>query len=158
MKQSPKLDRVQANMRPGVISLEGFLGDDKRKLGDILIADNAAVWRLGLTRKQIAVRMQMFRDAGAKGLGIGVHVAPHYEVCVAGVRGVLPCPFSDGTTLPKVNITVENKSLDETISFTDMAIHLVAMHGFYGGRHSPYRCNPADLVRILEIDASDSET
>ena len=58
MKQMPGLDKVQANMHPGVISLEGFLGDDARKLADILIEDDAAVRRLGLTHARIAAGMQ----------------------------------------------------------------------------------------------------
>ena len=35
MKQSPEMIKIQNNMRPGVISLEGFLGTDKRNLADI---------------------------------------------------------------------------------------------------------------------------
>jgi len=154
MKQTPELDRIQASMRPGVIVLDGFLGDDKRNLADILVEDAAAVRRFGLTHGQLADRMQLFRDAGAKGLGIGVHVAPHYEVHVDGVRGVLPCPFSHGVALPKVNVVVKNERLRETISFTGLGMHLIAIHGFYGGRHSPFRCAPGDLVRILEVDTS----
>lgn len=152
MKQSPQLQRIQNNMRPGVIALEGFLGTDRRMLGDILLADDAAVHRLGLTHKQIAARMQLFRDAGAKGLGIEIHVAAHFEVAVDGVRGILPCPFEDQVALHKVNTTVMNERLGESITFTDLGIHLVAMHGFYGGKGSPYRTSPKDLVRILEIE------
>ena len=92
MKQTADFDRVQAQMRPGVLTQPGFLGEDARKLADILDADNAAVLRLGLTHRGIAGRLAEFRAAGAGGLGTEVPVAPHFEVRVDGARGVLPCP------------------------------------------------------------------
>ena len=33
MKQTPEYDRIQAQMQKGVITLDGFLGDDSRKIG-----------------------------------------------------------------------------------------------------------------------------
>lgn len=155
MKQTPGFEKAQANMRPGVISLEGFLGDDGRKLADILIEDAAAVRRMGLTHRRIAAAMQSFRDAGAKGLGLGIRVPPHFQVCVDGVRGVLPCPFEDGLTARKVNIAVTNESSGEELTFTDLAVHLIAGHGFYGGKGSRFRNEPADIARILEIEKRD---
>ena len=35
MKQTPEFDRIQQQMQPGIIALDGFLGDDKRKLIEI---------------------------------------------------------------------------------------------------------------------------
>ena len=43
MKQTPEYDRIQQQMKPGVIALDGFLGDDKRKLIDIIASDNMQV-------------------------------------------------------------------------------------------------------------------
>ena len=47
MKQSPDLQKAQDSMKPGVITLYGFLGTDERNLIDILIDDNGVVKRLG---------------------------------------------------------------------------------------------------------------
>jgi len=55
MKQTPELDTAQEYMRPGVISLDGFLGSDERPLRAILQDDDAAVASMGLTHATIAI-------------------------------------------------------------------------------------------------------
>lgn len=155
MKQSPQLTKAQQNMAPGVITLEGFLGSDRRNLGDILLEDDAVVLRLGLTHEQIAHRMQLLRDEGLRGLGEFIAVAPHFEVRVDSVRGKLPCPFSHPGIFPKTNIIVNNKEKGRGIAFTDLHIHLINEHGFYEGRGSPFRLEPEALVDVLEIVAEE---
>ena len=46
MKQTPEYDHIQQQMQPWVITLEGFLGPDKRHLIDILVEDDGTVRRL----------------------------------------------------------------------------------------------------------------
>jgi hypothetical protein len=150
MKQTPELDRYQHNMRPGCITLKGMLGTDTRKLTDILTDDNAEVLRLGTTHGAIATRMQQLRDAGSDGLGEPITVQDHYEVRVDSVRGKLPCPFEDAV-VQKTFIQVTNKAINQTITYTDLHIHMIDAHGFYEGHGSGFRLPPADLVRILEV-------
>jgi len=151
MKQTGLMDRIQEDMRPGVITRAGFLGSDTRNLADVLEADDAAVKRLGLTHEQVAQRMRDLREAGKKGLGQTVRVEDSFEVAVDGVRGKLPCPFRDGHVFPKVNTTVRNLRLGREITYTDLSIHMIEVHGFYQGRGAPFRQEPANLVEILEI-------
>ena len=151
MKQSPQLQKAQDSMAPGVITLEGFLGSDKRNLGDILIDDDAAVHRLGMTHEHIAHAMQNLRDSGLRGLGEFIHVAPHFEVRVDSVRGKLPCPFQHPGIYPKTNITVRNTENGKELTFTDLHIHLINEHGFYEGRGSAFRLDPKVLVDVLEV-------
>jgi hypothetical protein len=153
MKQTVQMDRIQEKMAPGVITLDGFLGTDRRKLIDILIEDDEAVKRGNLTHQQIAQRMIELRDAGMQGLGEFIDVAPHFEVRVDSVRGKLPCPFGDPGIFPKTNITVRNLRLDREVVYTDLHIHMVGSHGFYEGRGSKFRLEPAALTEILEIEA-----
>ena len=40
MKQTPEYDKIQEQMRKGVITLDGFLGTDERKLVDIIASDD----------------------------------------------------------------------------------------------------------------------
>ena len=152
MKQTPQMQRVQDNMRPGAITLEGFLGNDIRNLEDILIEDDAEVKRMGLTHGDIASRMIELREAGKEGLGEFITVPPHFEVRVDSVRGKLPCPFEHPGLLPKTNITVRNTRLGREITYTDLQIHLIEAHGFYEGRGSRYRTDPEELVEVLEIE------
>lgn len=154
MKQSLQYERAQARMRPGVIARDGFLGDDRRPLIEILDEDDAAVRRLGVTHAAIAARMRALRAAGAAGLGNAVAVPPHFDVTVDSFRGRLRCPFGDDVA-PKTNITVVNRALGREIVYSDLAIHLIAAHGFYNGRGAPYRLEPADLVAVLAVPAAE---
>ena len=153
MKQTPRMQKIQENMRPGVITLTGFLGTDTRNLADILIDDEAAVRRAGRTHADIAARMMELRDMGTVGLGEFVFVDPHFDIRVESVRGRLPCPFGDPGIFPKTNITVRNTARKREITFTDLHIHMIQAHGFYEGRGSLFRLDPLDLIDILEVEA-----
>jgi hypothetical protein len=151
MKQSPELDRAQDRMRPGVIARDGFLGSDSRNLADILDADDRAVRRLGLDHEGIARRMRELRAAGEKGLGLTTSVPPHFEVTVEGVRGSLPCPFGHEGLHEKTTTVVRNRALDRETVYSDLSIHLIEAHGFYQGRGSPFRLDPTELARTIEV-------
>jgi hypothetical protein len=151
MKQTPGYDAIQRQMAPGVITLEGFLGTDNRKLIDILNADDATVRRAEVTHQQIAERMQYFRDIGLDGLGEFMGVDDHFDVRVDSVRGKLPSPFGGPGMYEKVNTTVVNKRLGREVVYTDLHIHFVRDHGFYEGKGSSYRLEPEDLIAILEV-------
>jgi hypothetical protein len=151
MKQTPIYDEIQKQMAPGVITLDGFLGPDKRKLVDIIATDEKLVHYANTTVEAIAERMQYFRDLGLRGLGEYISVEPHFEVRVDSVRGKLPSPFGGPGMYDKVNTTVVNRELDKAITYTDLHIHLIRDHGFFQGAGSRYRLEPLDLVKILEI-------
>ena len=150
MKETPLTRKICEDMRPGKLSLPGFLGDDHdvmRRLDD----DHEAVKQFDLTHERMAARMRELRDAGTEGLGQFISVPPHFEVRVDSARGRIPCPFGERGLYPKTNITVRNLASRREISFTDLHIHLIAAHGFYEGRGTPFRLEPADLVAILEV-------
>lgn len=151
MKQSPYLQQVQRNMRPGVITRDGFLGTDRRNLIDILIEDDAAVKRMNLTHVEIAKKMRQLRNEGMKGLGEYIRVALCFEVRTDSVRGKLPCPFGHPGIIGKNNTFVRNLNTGREIIYTDLNIHMIEAHGFYEGLGAPFRLNPRDLVEILEI-------
>jgi hypothetical protein len=154
MKQTPEYDAIQRQMAPGVITLDGFLGTDTRKLVDILNADDALVRQAEVTHQQIAQRMQYFRDAGLDGLGEFINVDDHFEVRVDSVRGKLPSPFGGPGMYEKVNTTVVNKQLGREVTYTDLHIHFVRDRGFYEGKGSPYRIEPDELIAVLEVPKS----
>ncbi len=151
MKRSPQIQRIEENMRPGVISLEGFLGNDNRDLNTILDEDHGTVMRLKRTHEAIADRMEHFRSEGEAGLGEFISVDPHFDVRVETVRGKMPCPFEHPGIYRKAVTIVRNKNLDREITFTDLQIHMIRQHGFYEGRGSRYRLEPKVLVEVLEV-------
>jgi hypothetical protein len=151
MNDSPELNRTQSAMRPGEITRDGFLGSDRRSLADILAEDQRVVTGLGLTHRAIAARMMELQSAGEDGLGVAIKVPPHFEVIVDDARGKLSCPFGHGEMFPKVNVTVRNLALKRETVFTALQRHLIETHGFYQGRGSAYRLEPADLAAVLEV-------
>ncbi len=151
MKLTPQLKAAQEQMKPGVISRDGFMGSDLRNLVDILVADEAEVRRLGFTHRQLAVRMRALLQAGKKGLGDPIDVEDNFEVTVTSHRGKMPCPFGHAGIFRKTVVTVKNKQLGETVTFTELGIHLIEKHGFYQGLGATYRLAPHDIVTILEV-------
>lgn len=158
MKQTPQMKKIQENMKPGVLTLHGFLGTDKRDLVEILEDDAAEVRRLGTTHQAIADRMKYLRDQGMRGLGEFIDVEPHFEVRVDSVRGGIPSPFGDAGLIRKTNTTVRNKALSREIVYTDVNIHLIGVHGFYEGRGSLFRMEPGELVEVLEVEKEEQQT
>ena len=155
MKQSPELQKAQESMKPGAITLYGFLGPDDRNLIDILTEDDGSVKRLGLTHGRIARRMAELRDLGKAGLGEFIRVEPHYQVRVESVRGKLPSPFGGPGLHQKTNTVVRNESLEKEIIYSDLHIHLIEAHGFYQGKGSRFRLDPATVAEVLEIEPED---
>ena len=155
MKQTPEYNAIQQQMKPGVITLDGFLGTDSRNLIDIIAADDVAVHQLNVSHQNIADRMQFFRNAGLDGLGEFLNIAPHFEVRVDSVRGKLPSPFGGPGMYEKVNTTVRNLKTSTEVTYTDLHIHFVRDHGFYEGKGSAYRLEPGSLVETLEVPIND---
>ena len=151
MKQSPDMNKIQNNMQPGIIAINGFLGNDHRDLVQILDQDNNTVKKLKLTHQIIADKMHEFRDKGEAGLGEFIKIKPHFDVRVMTVRGGIRCPFEDKGLLMKTNVIVKNLKIGEEINFTDLCIHFIEKHGFYQGVGSLYRLCPEKLVTVLEI-------
>lgn len=151
VKRDPMTAKIEANMRPGVISLSGFLGNDTRSLDQIIADDSALIRRLGYSTEIISQTMERFRDLGKKGLGEYCSISDNFDVKVESVRGKMVSPFSDRVLVRKTNTTVLNRRLKRSVTYTDMHIHMIGMHSFFEGKGSPYRLEPAELVDILEI-------
>jgi len=154
VKQTPEYDHIQDQMKRGVITLDGFLGDDQRKLVDIIAADDAVVRQLGRTHEAIASRMEYLRDKGLEGLGQFITLDETFEIKVESVRGLLPSPFGGPGMYGKINTTVVNKQLQKSVVYTDLHIHFIKDHGFYEGYGSPFRLEPDQLVEILQVEKS----
>jgi len=151
MKQSKEFENIEQQMKPGIITHDGFLGTDKRKLRDIIEQDDVTVKRLGLTHGKIAARLSAFREAAVKGIGISVNFETSYEARADSARGKLPCPFQHKGLYPKTYTVIRNLETGTEIIFTDLGLHLIEEHGFYGGVGSPYRLDPETLVHELGV-------
>ena len=65
--------------------------------------------------------------------------------------GRIICPWPHCGLAPKGEVLLTDSRSAKTILFSPLSVHLIAEHGFYQGRGSRYRIEPADLVDILDI-------
>jgi hypothetical protein len=151
MKMSPEFAKAQANMQPGVITSDGFLGDDERPIVDIIAADESAAGQLGLDFDEIVERMRHLMNEGRKGLGEPVTVDGSWIVQVYEARGFLASPFEDGI-YRKVNAQVRLSDSAEggkQLLFSELSLHLVEKYHFLQGTGSSFRLEPSQIKAVL---------
>jgi hypothetical protein len=152
MKETPLEKRVRVNFEPGKISKNGFLGEDPRHVSDIVQADEITLKSMGITREPIAARLQYLINEGKKGLEAPVEIE-NFMVTVQWTRGLIACPFGEPGLHPKIIATVHNKSLNQSIQYSQLNVHLIREHGFFEGEGSQFRMEPAALVQFLNLSA-----
>ncbi len=147
MKQSPKYKMAQENMKPGVITADGFLGDDDRNLVDIITEDEEEMALLGLDFVEVAKLMRKLTREGLKGLGELIKYE-NWEIRVDEARGFLPCPFKDGIFRKRTTV-VKNLKNGKELVYSDLSIHLLAAHHFLQGKGAKFRLEPKEIKEVL---------
>lgn len=150
MKMSPQYIKAQANMKPGVITSSGFLGDDERPILDIISHDEETMRKLNLDFAEVAEAMHRIMTEGLKGLGEPITVDEVLLVQVNDARGFLPCPFEDGI-FRKTNVAARLASTGRLLLYSDLSLHLFEKHHFLQGRGSPFRLEPEVLKEVLRL-------
>jgi len=143
-------------MQAGVITAQGFLGNDIRPPEEIILEDEQEFARLGLNFDTVAEAMEALRTAGERGLGEPVTVGP-LLVQTGDARGMLPCPWNDGL-FHKNAVSVRPEEIpaeactegEDMLVFSDLSIHLLRVHHFCQGRGSPFRLEPELIKRLLK--------
>ena len=148
MKMTPAMKKAQENMQPGIIIADGFLGDEKIPIKDMIVRDEGEMNRAGLSFDEVSDRLAYFLEEGRKGLGEPVTVDDKWLIRVIDPRGHLPCPFEDGI-FRKMTAEVERKSSGERLLVTDLSIHLLKDHHFVEGIGSQFRLEPELVKRVL---------
>jgi hypothetical protein len=157
MKQTPQEKKIYENFKPGKITKEGFLGNDTRHLHDIIEDDLHTLNRLGVSKEQIADRLQYFIEEGKKGLETSVDLGD-FTTQVIWRRGMLPSPFGDPKRLyHKIVATVFNKKLKKEMKYSQLNVHMIKDHGFFEGKGSVFRLEPEEVVEVLDIKPEPSE-
>ena len=138
-------------MQPGVITADGFLGDDRRPIVDIIADDEAHLQRLHLDFDEVAQRMHHLLDEGRKGLGEPVTVE-RWIVQVDEARGHLASPFEDGI-FRKINARVtlveDGKPSGKAILYSALSLYLMEKYHFLQGTGSSFRLDPAAIRQVL---------
>ncbi len=151
MKQTPQEKAIYDNFKPGKITKDGFLGHDTRHIHEIIEEDLRTLARLGVTKEQIADRLQYFIEEGKKGLETMIDLGD-FTTQVSWHRGMLPSPFGGPKRLyHKIVATVGNKKLQKEITYSQLNVHMIRDHGFFEGKGSIFRLEPEEIVEILAI-------
>ena len=156
MNETPQEKEIKQNFLPGKISKDGFLGEDTRHIHEIIDTDLRILNKFGVTREQIAEKLQFFIDEGKKGLELPVDLGD-FTVQVTWARGMLPCPFGCIRLHHKIVATVINKKLNQTIRYSQLNVHLIKEHGFFEGNGSQFRLEPDKLIEFLKIQINDRD-
>lgn len=142
----------------GVLCREGFLGADPRPLAEILADDQAAVERCGTTHEELARRLKAICQAAREAFGAEVAVKSGKGV-EGGLKAIhreamghIPCPWGDGERFPKGEVELLCTATGQRLLLTPLSIHLIERHGFYQGRGSRYRIDPAAACRLVGLD------
>ena len=149
MKLAPDLKKVEEMLRSSQIVAGGFMGGDTRALPDIIEADAAELARLGFTRDMVADRMERITHLAREGQGMGVRISDELEAAVEESRGALVCPWPGEGKFLKSVTTVINRETGKSLHWSDLCIHLIREHGFFQGRGSAFRLEPAELIEMI---------
>ena len=136
-------------MAPGVLSRDGFLGTDSRPLEEILEADAAAVARLGATHQKFGRELEKIIRVARASLGAKVLIGDRFRAVHKEAMGRIPCPWAHCGTFAKGHVELLDTQSGLRIMFTALNVHMIAAHGFYQGRGSRYRLEPAEIYQLF---------
>ncbi len=150
MKMTFDQKAAEERMRPGVLTSQGFLGTDPRRLVDIIEADEEEFRAHGLNFDEVADFLDHLAREGEKGLGEPTTVDGEWLVKSDEARGKIACPYQDGL-FHKNAVTVELVETGERLIYSDLSIHLLRVHHFCQGKGSFFRLSPDALKRVFRL-------
>ncbi len=148
MKQNPRDIPVQESLRAGILARDGFLGEDGRPFPQIIQDDTETLAALHITPAEVAQEMRRLTGMGIAGNGTAQ--ADGFQITVEEYMGRIGCPFRDHRAA-KRNTTVTDLASGRSMAWSDLSIHLIAEHGFFQGKGSAYRLEPAELADFLKL-------
>lgn len=151
MKQTPLERAVTERMAPGVLCKEGFLGRDRRSLGEIIDADNSTLAARNVTHERVAARLKEILDQAVAALGTPVEVAPGLTATFHEAMGRIPSPWPGEGTFRKGHVELADSATGQSIRYTPLGVFLIAAHGFYQGKGGLFRLEPDLLCDLLGL-------
>jgi hypothetical protein len=149
MKKTPRMQKLEEMLHSSQIVSGGFFGDDRRGMTEIIDRDAATVSSEGYTFGELAAKMKEITAEAKKGLGMWVDLPAGKHAKTDEAKGQMICPWPHPFRCDKRVTTLENEATGETVLWTDLSIHLIEEHGFFEGKGSPFRIEPAFLIRML---------
>jgi hypothetical protein len=152
-KSIAELEKV---MRPGASSRAGFLGKDEKLLA-VLAADNRfVVEKMGLSHQEIARHLHALGVIAAKQASAGKSGQPfryqgrRFRAEFFATLGFQDSPFGDGTKSGS-DVTVHNLDNGKKLRYALLVPYMIERYGFYEGKGTPYRVEPAKVLEVLDF-------
>ncbi|PID27700.1 MAG: hypothetical protein CSB55_07890 [Candidatus Cloacimonadota bacterium] len=149
MKQIPQEEKIMKKLEAGVLTADGFLGNDQRSFFEIIESDKAELEKFDKTSREAGERLRYFYDSSVYAYDGPIIVDENYEIENQTVRGFLLCPFSHPGRYPKGELRIKNLKLNKEIKVTPLNIHLIEEHGFFEGKGSSHRLEIKDLMEVI---------
>jgi hypothetical protein len=149
MKESPDIGKLNDVLRTSPLVAGGFMGDDPRSVSEVIEADAAELFRLGVSARDLAIKMEEITDRAGEELGAWARLDDRREAKTDEARGWTPCPWPHGGAFRKRVTTLRLRDSGRTVQWSDLNIHFIAAHGFFEGKGSSFRTEPADLAAAL---------
>lgn len=150
MKMSPQDKKLDQMLRSSALVAGGFMGSDSRPVRQVIEDDAAALGRYGLNAAMLAKRMRELTDVAGRGLGTWVDAdGGALRVMSEAYKGILICPWGHGGHFAKRITVVEHPATGQTLTWSDLNIHLIEAHGFFEGIGSAFRIEPDQAAGIL---------
>lgn len=151
MKQPPSEGDSLQNFKPSKFSADGFMGNDKRSVEDIVIDDGLKLQELGVTNYIIAAKLKEIYNTAKNALGAQIKIGENLVAQYYESRGKIPSPFRGEGMFEKGEVTISDTRTGQTIVVTSLGIHLIEKHTFFQGNGSRYRLDPQIVVTMLKL-------
>ena len=148
MKLAPREQEQARLFGPSKFSAEGFLGNDPRTVEEIVEADRELLISLGTTADAVADLLAAVFARAEAAFGEPVAIKPSITATLFEARGKIPSPFRGDGVFQKGEVMVYEEDTQKTLFITRLGINLIRKHGFFQGRGSRYRIEPADALRL----------
>jgi hypothetical protein len=153
MKENPsRPDDIRKELSAGAIAAAGFLGDDSRCAEEIIAADAAALAELGVAREDLARRLAETLQAARDALGAPVQIAPNLTAVMSEGMGRIACPWGGCGVFEKGEAELVDSATQRRWRISPLGVHLVAAHGFFQGKNSPYRLDVREMCAIFGLE------
>jgi hypothetical protein len=151
---------LESRMRPGVLSQGGFLGENER-LANVLAEDSQTLAELGVDYEELAEKLGALIQSGKSASHHTARI-DHFEVRVTSYSGFQMCPWSPdihrsqctaggGVQFSSLDWCIRNVHSGQEMCGPGLIVHLIRDHHFFEGFGSPYRVDPRELARLLEV-------
>lgn len=150
MKETPEDKSLEDRLGASKFSGEGFLGTDHRTVDQIVADDLRTLDRLGVSKAQLVAALRGIFEQARDALGGEVAVRPGITAVAHESMGRIPSPFRGDGVFEKGDVVVAASS-GEGFILTSLGLALIEKHGFFQGRGSRYRIDPAQAVALLGL-------